>query len=177
MPLSGHVYWVAVSFRMTEQVEQCICIKVWVKLGHSSMETIWMIQKATAMGNWRLAASSPQYTHSCITSCSEIFGKISNHPSESALLYPKFGSLGLLALPKAKITFEREEISDHQWDPEKYDGTADGDWENCVRSQRTYFEGDWGTFVISTMFLVSSSMSLFFIVHGQIFPGQTSYSH
>ena len=52
MPLSEHVYCVAVAFKMTEKVEQQICIKFCIKLEHSSMETIQMIQKATAMGNW-----------------------------------------------------------------------------------------------------------------------------
>ena len=28
-------------------------------------------------------------------------------------------------------------------------------WENCVRSQGAYFEGDWGVIVLYTMFLVS----------------------
>ena len=41
-PLSGHV---AVAFKMTEQVEQSIHIRSCVKLEHSSMETIQMIQK------------------------------------------------------------------------------------------------------------------------------------
>ena len=49
--LSESVYCVAVAFKMTEQLEQQICIKLCVKLEHSR-ETIWMIQKATAMGNW-----------------------------------------------------------------------------------------------------------------------------
>ena len=40
------MYCVAVTFKMTEPVEQQICIKFCVKLGHSSMETIPMIQKA-----------------------------------------------------------------------------------------------------------------------------------
>ena len=52
MPLREHVYCVAIAFKMTEQVEQRICIKFCVKLEHPSMETIWMIQKAVAMGNW-----------------------------------------------------------------------------------------------------------------------------
>ena len=58
MPLSEHVYCVAVAFKMTEQVEQWICIKFCIKLEHSSVNTIRIIEKATAMGNWRLAASS-----------------------------------------------------------------------------------------------------------------------
>ena len=52
MPLSEHVYCVAVAFTMTERVEQQICIKFYVKLEQSSAETIQMIQKAAAMGNW-----------------------------------------------------------------------------------------------------------------------------
>ena len=75
----------------------------------------------------------------------------------------KFGALWLLAFPKTKITFEREEISDHWWDSGKYDEGADGNWENCVRSQSTYFEGDWGINVLCT-FLISSSIN-FSIFH------------
>ena len=48
--------------------------KFCVKLEHSSVETIQMIQKATAMGNWWLAASS-QHAHSCIMSHAEILVK------------------------------------------------------------------------------------------------------
>ena len=115
-----------------------------------------MIQKATAMGNWWLAASLRQCTHSCITSHAEFFGKASNHPGDSALLQPRFGILWLLlAFPETKTTFEREEISDHHWDSGEYSGAADGDWENCLRFQGACFEGDQVVFVLCTMFLVS----------------------
>ena len=46
------VYYVAAAFQMTEQEEQWIYIKFYIKLEHSSVETIQMIQKAEAMGNW-----------------------------------------------------------------------------------------------------------------------------
>ena len=140
---------------MTEQVEQFICITFGVKLEHSFTETIWMIQKAAALDNWWLAASSRQRSCSCIMSCAKFFGKTSNHPGDSAPLQLRFSALRLLAFPKTKITFEREEISDPWWDSGEYDGAADGDWENCVRSQGVYFEGDWGIIVLCTMFLVS----------------------
>ena len=52
MLLSEHVYCVPIVFKMTERVEQQICIKFCVKLEHSSTETICVIQKAAAMGNW-----------------------------------------------------------------------------------------------------------------------------
>ena len=138
--LSEHVYCVAIAFKMTEQVEQRTCIRVCIKLEHASAETIWMIQKAAAMGNWWLAASS-QCTCSCVTSCAEFFGKTLNHPGDSVPLQPSFGTLWLLAFPKTKITFEREEISDHWWDSRKYNGAADSDWENCGRSQGAYLKG------------------------------------
>ena len=89
-----------VTFKMTEQVEQRMCIKFCVKLEHSSMETIWMIQKATAMGNWWLAASSQQRAHSCITSQAEIFCETSNHPGDSAPLQPSFGPCDFWLFPK-----------------------------------------------------------------------------
>ena len=52
MLLSEHVHCVAVTFKMTERVEQQICIRFWFEHEHSSEETIRMIQKATAVGNW-----------------------------------------------------------------------------------------------------------------------------
>ena len=140
---------------MSDWVEQQICIKFCVKLEYSSAETIRMIQKATAMGNWWLAASSRQCARPGITSCAEVFGETSNHPGDLALLQPRFGILQLQPFPKSKITFEREEVSDCWWDSGKYDEAADGNLENCVRFQRAYFEGDWGVIVLCTMFLVS----------------------
>ena len=57
--MKEHEYCVAITFKMTEQAEQQICITFCIKLEHSSMETIQMIQetiqmiqKATAMGSW-----------------------------------------------------------------------------------------------------------------------------
>ena len=110
--------------------------------------------------NWWLAASSRQCACSCNTSSTEIFGETSNHPGDSAPIQPRFGALWLLAFPQTKITFERGEISDHQWDSGKYDGAADGDWENCMRSQGAYFEGDWGVIFLPTVFLVPSSINV-----------------
>ena len=145
---------------MTGGVEQRICIIFYIKFEHSFTETIWLFQKAEAMGNWWLAASLQHHTHSWVTSPAEFFGKTSNHPGDSAPLQPRFGILWLLAFPKTKVTFEREEISDCWWDPGKYDRATDGDWENCVRSQGAYFEGDWGVIVPCKMLLVSCSVTV-----------------
>ena len=145
---------------MTELIDQLICIKFCIKLEQPFMETTQMIQKAVAMGNWWWAASSQQHAHSCITSCTEFFDETSNHPCGSASWQSRFGAERLLALPKIKITFEREQILDHQWDSGKYNRATDGDWENYVRSQSAYFEGDWGIIVLCTMFFVSSLINI-----------------
>ena len=113
-----------------------------------------MVQEATAMGNWWLAASSQQPTHSCIISHAEIFKE--NRPHDSASLEPRFGNLQLLAFLKTKITFERKEISDHGWGSRKYIGTAYCNWQNFVRSPGAFFEVDWGIIVLCSMFLTSS---------------------
>ena len=146
---------------MTEQVEQQICIKFCIKLEHSSMETIRMIQKAAAMGNWWLAASSQQCAHSCLLSHAEgFFCETSNHSGDSAYPIAQIWYPVTSGFPKTKITFEREEISDHRWDSGRYDGAANGGWENCVRCQAASCEGDWGVIVLGTMFLVSPSANV-----------------
>ena len=141
MLLGEYVYW----------VQHWICLQFCVKLEHSSEGTIQMIQKAAAMGNWWLAASSQQHAHLCITSLA-VFSETANHPGDSAPLQPRFGALWLPAFPKSKVTFEREEISDYWWDSGKFDGAFDGDWENCVKSQGA---GDRAVIVLYTVFLVS----------------------
>ena len=154
MLLSEHLYCVAIALKMTEWVEQWICITFPFKPEHYSMETIWMIQKATTVGNWWLAASSWQPAQSCITSCAALWQITPIR--DSAPLQPRFDALWPLVVPHTKITFEREEISDCWWDSGKYERAADGDGENCVRSQGSYFEGDWSIIVLCTMFLISS---------------------
>ena len=119
MLLSQHVSWRTIAFKMTEQVERRISLKFCIKLEHSSMETFQMIQKASAMVNWWLGASSKQHIHLCIMSRAEFYGGTSNHTGDSAPLQPRFGTLWLL---KTKIIFEREEISDHWCNSENMTG-------------------------------------------------------
>ena len=143
------------------------------------------------MGNWWLAASS-QHTCSCVLSHIEFFGKISNHPGNSAPLQPRLGALQLLAFPpKAKITFEREEISDCQWDSGKYKGAVDGDsnkgfcrvfWtveemlgELCEVPRCLLWKGLRSLTYVHCFLYLLQWMSPFFIVHGWILSGQTSY--
>ena len=92
-----------------------------------------------------------------------IFGKTSNHPSDATPLQSRFGTLQILTLPKTEITFEREDISDCQWNSGKFpDEGADENWENCVRFEGTYFEGDWVilSYVQCLLYLVSYSINI-----------------
>ena len=127
-----------------------ICIKFCVQLEHSFVETILMNQKAETVGRRWLAASSWQHAHFSILPRAECFGETSNHPGDSASLQSRFGTLWLMVFPRTKIIFEEEEILDCQWDSGYYYRAADGEWENGVRSQGAYFEGDWGIIVLCT---------------------------
>ena len=149
--LSEHVYCVAVTFKMTEQVEPRICVRFCIKLEHFSLdESEGHSYGQLVIDSFTMTTYLLMHHISC-----KVFGETSNHPGDSAPLQPRFGALWLLAFPKTKITFERKEISDHEWDSGKCDGVADGNWENCVKSQGAYFEGDWGIIVLCTVFLVS----------------------
>ena len=168
--LLKYVWCVASAFKMTEHVEKWIHIKFCIKLEYPSMETPQIIQKVSAMGSWWLAASSRQHTH--ITSHAGFFCETSNHPVGSDQLQPRFDALLLLAFLKTKITFEREEIS-----VMRFWKIQQGSWwwlGELVRTQNA-----WGIIVFCTVFIVSCtffSKCLFFIIHGWIPSGQTSYT-
>ena len=114
-----------------------------------------MIQKSSAMGNWWLAASSWQRACSCVVSCAEYFLWNIKSPKWLSPPIAQIWCPATSGFSQNKITFERKEISDHQWDSGKYKGAADGNWESCMMSQGVYFEEDWGIIALCTMFLVS----------------------
>ena len=92
-------------------VEQRICNKFYIKLEHSSVETLGMTQKATAMGKWWLAASSRQRPRSCITSHVEFFGESLNHPCESAPSYsPDLAPCNFWLFPKLKSLWKGRDL-------------------------------------------------------------------
>ena len=90
MLLSEHVYCVAITFKMTEQVEQQICLKFCVKLKCSSMKTIWMMPQLWATGDWQLHYDNVPIHASGLV---QFFGETSNHPGDSAPLQPRFDTL------------------------------------------------------------------------------------
>ena len=111
MPLSEHVYCVAITFKMTEWVDQRTCIKLCISL----WKLFGCSFKGHSYGPWWLAASSWQCASSCNTSCVEFFLQNIKSPGDSAPRQPRFGALWLQAFPQTKITFERGEISYHRW--------------------------------------------------------------
>ena len=119
-----------------------------------------MIQKATAMSNWWLAASSQQHIHSWIASRAVFLRNIRS--SRWPPPQPRFSALQLLAFPKTKITFEREKISDRQWDSGKYDGAADGDWEIVWGPKVPTLKGTEASlsYIQCYLYLVSSSVNV-----------------
>ena len=150
--MSEHVHYVAIAFKMTEWVEQWVCIKFCVKLECSSMETICNESEDCGYGQLVIGSlvidqdNAPTHASHLL----QFFRETSNHPSDSAPLQPTFGALRLLAFPQTKITLEREEISDHRWNSGKYNGAADGDG-----TEESLF------YVQCFLHLVSSSINVF----------------
>ena len=86
-------------------VKQWICIKFCIKLKHSSAETIRMIQKATAMGNWWLAASS-QHICWCIMSMQSFLAKHQITQVTQAPLFPDLVPCDFCLFPKLKSSLK-----------------------------------------------------------------------
>ena len=81
-----------------------------------------MTQKAT--DDWQLHHDNTPTHVSCLV---QFFCETANHWGDSVPLQPRFGTLRCLAFPKTKITFEKEEISDCQWDSGKIQ------WGGCCQ--------------------------------------------
>ena len=60
------------AFKVTDRVEQKICIKFCIKLKHSSAETIWMIQKA--FRDNAMSAAQIKVWHKCFKDGRELVG-------------------------------------------------------------------------------------------------------
>ena len=171
MPWSGHVHSVVTTFKM-----QWLCIKFYVKLEHSSTETIQMIQKATGMGNWRLAASSQQPAHSCIMPATKFFGKTSNHPGDPAPCSPDLVPYDFLLFQKLKSPLKGKSFQ-----------TINEIQENMTEQLMMIRTTVWGSkvptlkgtevslFYAQCFLYILQQMSLFFILHGWILSWQTSY--
>ena len=101
-PLSEHVYCVAVTFKMTELLEQRICIKFCLKLEYSSTKLFGWFRRLQlcATGDWQLHHDNAPTHASCVA---QFFGETSNHPGDSAPLQPSFGACDFWLFPKLKV--------------------------------------------------------------------------
>ena len=154
--LSERVYCVTIAFKMTEWVGQWICIRFWIKLGtflhrnYSDDDSEGRSYGQLVIGSFIKTTRS--FMHYVL---GRVFWQNIKSPRWLSPRRDQIWHSETSGLSQNYNTFEGEEISDHQWDSEKYNRAADGNWENCLRSQGVYFEGDWGVIVLCTMFLVS----------------------
>ena len=109
----------------------------------------------------------------------QFFCETSNRPGDSAPLLPRFGARRLLAFPKIKITFEREEIFRPLM---RFRNVSWGSWwrlgELCEVPRCLLWRGlrhHCPMNNVSCILYLLQEMSLFFILHGWIPSGQTSY--
>ena len=149
------MYCVAIAFKMTEQVKQWICIRFWGTLNIPLWKLFgWF--RSVRLWAAGVISTTDWLTHHVLCS---LLDKYQNTRWLSPL-QPRCGALQLLVLSKTQIIFGREEIPGCQWDSRKYDRTADGNWENRVRSQDASFDGDWCIIVQCAMFLIFPSINV-----------------
>ena len=178
-PLSEHAYDEAVTFKMTEPVEQQICIKFYIKFECSSTETIQVIQKATAMGNWWLAASSQQRAGSGIMPLVKSF---SGKTQITQVIQPPMAQIW------CPVTSGFSPNENNLWKGRDFRPSVrfkkiwQGSWwrlgEPCEVLRCLHWRGlrcHCPTYHVSCILYLLQWMSLFFILHGWILSGQTSY--
>ena len=176
MPLSEHVYCVATAFKVTEWVEQGICVKFCIKLEHSSAETIWMNQKGHSY--WQLMIGSFIMTMHPLThhiSCRDFWWNIKTPRWFSPTIAP-FGTCNFWLFPKPKSPLKGKRFQTISETQENKTGQLMAIGRTVWGPKVPTLKGTEAALSCVQMFLVSSSiMSLFFIVHGWIPSGQTSY--
>ena len=109
MPLSEHVYCVAIMFKMTEWVEQPICIKFSLSLNIPPWKLFGWFRslQLRATGDWQLHHDNAPTHASCVV---QFFGKTSNHPGDSAPLQPSFGACDFWLFPKLKSPLKEKKF-------------------------------------------------------------------
>ena len=154
---------------MTGRIKQWICIKFYIKLEHSSVETAGEseghIYGLLVIG--RFITITWLLIHH--VSCNN-FGQNIKWLRRLSPPTGQFGALWLLAFSQTRIISERKRlqtIHDIQENmmgklmvlPSKDFAECFEQWkrfqENSLRSQCTYFEGDWGIILLCTMSIVS----------------------
>ena len=157
MLLSEHVYCVAVTFKMTEQVEQWICIRFCIKFIPQQKLFRWFKRpQLWATGDWQLHYDYTPVHASRLMQSFLVKHKITQvtQPSYSPDLVPcDFWLFPKLKWPLKEKRFQTiDEIQKNiMWQLMAIGRT--------VWVPRCLFEEDWGSIVLCTMFLVSSSIN------------------
>ena len=147
MLLSEHVYCLAVTFKMTEWVEQQICIKFYIKL------------KLSSGGNYLHdsegcnAALPRQCTHSCITSCADFLAKYQISHVNQTLYSTNLVLCDFRLFPKLKSHLKRKRFQTVNEIQENTMGQLIA--IETVWGPKCYFEGDWDIIVLCSVFFVS----------------------
>ena len=162
MRLNEHVYRVAVTFKMTERVEQWICITFCVKREHCLCGKYFDDAEGRSYGQ-QVIASFITTVHLLVH---HVLYRVFRWNIKSPRWLPRFGALRLLAFPKTKITFERDfrpsiRFRKMWWD--RY--SSPNCWwrlgELC-EVPRAYLEENWGVIDLCTVFIVSLSINVHF---------------
>ena len=179
MPLSEHVYCVAVAFKTTERVEQWLCIKFCIKA--------WTL----VCRNYLYYSEGHSYGQLVIGSFITTMCPLMHHVVSCRVFWQNIKSPRWLRPTTAQIlcpvTSGFSQNWNHLWKGRDFRPwiifrkIRQGSWwplgELC-EAQGTYFEWDWGVIVVCTMFLVSCvffNKCLFFILHSWLLSGQASY--
>ena len=157
MPLSEHVYCVAVTLKMTERVEQQICIKFCIKLEQSSAGNSSNDSGGCSYGQL-VIGSFIRTMHSLMHHvCAEFFHKTSNHPVDSVPNSQDLAPCYFWLFPKLKSPLKEkrfqpmDEIQETRTGQQMTILTTNfaecfeqqkRRWENCMRSPGAYFKGD-----------------------------------
>ena len=128
-----------------------------------------MIQKAVAMGNWWVAASSGQCTCSCITSHAELFATLQITQVTQTPYSPNLVPWEFWLFPKLKSPVKGKRFQTINETQENR--VADRDWENVWGLKVPTLKGTEASlsYVQCFLYLVSSSInvSIFHIIwHG-----------
>ena len=128
-----------------------------------------MIQKAAAMGNWWLTASSQQCIQCIMYAMHErqhhvsfrvFWGKYQITWVTQSPHSPDLAPCNFWLFPKLKSSLKGKRFQIIGEIQENTTGELTLNWEHCMRFQGAYFEGAWGIIILYTMFLVSSSVSV-----------------
>ena len=154
MPLNEHVHCVAIAFKTTEQVEQRISIKFCVKLEHPPWKVFGWFRRPQlwATGDWQLHHNNMPAQASRLP---QRFLVKQNTQVTQPPYSPGLVPCDFWLFPKPNSPLKRKRFQTISEIQENTMGQLNGNWENCVRSQVAYFEGDWGVTVLCTIFLVS----------------------